>query len=71
MRVRIDRQSDALYMDFTGTEIESSAEVAEGIILDYDQDGCLVGIEILDASKKAGDADVLRHLVLDVPDVAA
>jgi hypothetical protein len=46
-------------------------EVSDGIILDYDKDGRLVGIEILDASKKAGDDEVLRHLALDVPDVAA
>jgi uncharacterized protein YuzE len=71
MRVRIDQQSDALYVDLTGREIESSAEVADGIIVDYDKDGRLVGIEVLDASKKSGDVGALRHLVLDVPDVAA
>ena len=43
MRVRIDQQSDALYVDLTGREIESSAEVADGIIVDYDKDGRLVG----------------------------
>jgi uncharacterized protein YuzE len=52
--VRIDQQSDALYVDLTGREIESSAEVADGIIVDYDKEGRLVGIEILDASKKSG-----------------
>lgn len=71
MRVRIDQQSDAVYLDLTGREIESSEEVADGIIIDYDKAGRLVGIEILDASKKAGDVDALRKLAFDVPHIAA
>ncbi len=71
MRVRIDQQADVVYLDLTGREIESSEEVADGIIVDYDKAGRLVGIEILDASKKAGDADALRKLAFDVPHIAA
>ncbi len=71
MRVRIDQQADAVYLDLTGREIESSEEVADGIIIDYDKAGRLVGIEILDASKKAGDVDALRKLAFDVPHIAA
>lgn len=71
MRVRIDQQADAVYLDLTDREIESSEEVADGIILDYDKEGRLVGIEILDASTKAGYADALRKLTLDVPHIAA
>ena len=54
MRVRVDQQADAIYLDLTGEKIESSEEVSEGIILDYDKEGNMVGIEILDASKKQG-----------------
>lgn len=71
MRVRVDQQADAVYLDLTGREIESSEEVSDGIILDYDKTGHLVGIEILGASKKAGDIDALRKLALDVPHIAA
>lgn len=71
MRVRIDQQVDAVYLDLTGREIENSEEVADGIILDYDKEGHLVGIEILDASTKAGDTEALRKLTLDVPHIAA
>lgn len=45
MRLRIDQQSDAVYLDLTGQEIDSSEEVSDGIILDYNKDGHLVGIE--------------------------
>ncbi len=66
MRVRVDSQTDAVYLDLTEQAIESSEEVAEGIILDYDKDGHMVGIEILDASKKAGGIAALRQISLDM-----
>ena len=71
MRLRVDAASDAVYLDLTGREIESSEEVSDGIILDYDRNGHLVGIEILDASQTSGDLEVLKHLSLEVPNVAA
>ena len=60
MRVRVDYQADAVYLDLNNNAIESSEAVTDGIILDYDKAGNLVGIEILDASKKAGSLDALR-----------
>ena len=71
MRLRIDQQADAVYLDLTGRDIDSSEEVSDGIILDYDKDGHLVGIEILDASKQASDLETLHRLSLDVPHIAA
>ncbi|MBF0244612.1 MAG: DUF2283 domain-containing protein [Planctomycetes bacterium] len=67
MRVRIDKQADAVYLDLTGRAIESSEEVAEGIVMDYDKDGFLVGVEILDASKKAGDPEATANFHFDFP----
>ena len=61
MLVRVDREADAIYLELTSVPIEESEEVADGVVLDYDKDGNLVGIEILDASKKGG-ADALRHI---------
>lgn len=58
MRVRLDKSADAIYLDLTGKAIDSSEEVAEGVILDYGEDGLLVGIEVLDASKRIGDKDM-------------
>ena len=70
MRVRIDTQSDAIYLDLTQGTIESSEEVADGIILDYDAQGCLVGIEILDASKKSQNTETLRTVTMELGRVA-
>ncbi|MBI2568419.1 MAG: DUF2283 domain-containing protein [Candidatus Schekmanbacteria bacterium] len=67
MLVRIDAVADAIYLELTHREIESSEEVSEGIIIDYDRNGHIVGVEILDASKKTGDAMTLRQFNLEMP----
>ena len=69
MRVRVDQQADAIYLDLTGEKIESSEEVSDGIILDYDKNGNMVGIEVLDASKKTGGNSIFGQVSLDVATV--
>lgn len=66
MRMRVDKEADALYLDLTQGRIESSEEVSPGVILDYDIHGNLVGIEILDASKKAGSSAIFKSVGLDM-----
>jgi len=50
--VRYDREVDILYIRLTETKIEESDEERPGTIIDYDADGMIVGIEILNASKR-------------------
>jgi uncharacterized protein YuzE len=42
---------DAAYIRFSTEEIAESEEVATGIVLDYDETGRIVGMEVLDARK--------------------
>ncbi|MDB5631824.1 MAG: hypothetical protein JWR49_679 [Tardiphaga sp.] len=67
MRVRVDREADAIYVNLTDRAIKDSAEVADGIVVDYDDEGRIVGVEILDASKRTGDPTVLSQLDFDLP----
>ncbi|MCL0048550.1 DUF2283 domain-containing protein [Dehalococcoidia bacterium] len=50
MRVRYDEQVDILYIRIKETPYHESDEIREGIIMDYDKDRNIIGIEILDAS---------------------
>ena len=50
MRIRYDEKSDALYIRLREVKYFESDEIKEGIILDYDREGNVIGIEILDAS---------------------
>ena len=52
MRFNYDKQSDALSIRFNDKPYGESDEVSEGVILDYDSAGRIIGMEILDASKK-------------------
>lgn len=47
-----DVQVDVLTVYFSDAPVEESAEIEPGIIVDYDADGNIIGVEILDASKR-------------------
>lgn len=40
---------NAAYLRFSDSKVLESAEVAPGVVFDYDADGRMVGIELLDA----------------------
>jgi uncharacterized protein YuzE len=52
MKVKYYQATDSLYIDLADTPSTDSREVAEGIVLDYDAAGNLVGIDIDNASTK-------------------
>jgi uncharacterized protein YuzE len=52
MRLKIDRANDALYFRLTETEIFESEEVQPGVILDFDEKGNIVGVEMLALSTR-------------------
>jgi uncharacterized protein YuzE len=45
MRMRVDHAADAIYLNLTDRPIKESEEVADGIVVDYDDKGRIVGIE--------------------------
>jgi uncharacterized protein YuzE len=71
MRVRVDSAADAVYLNLTDRPIRDSAEVADGIVVDYDDQGRIVGIEIPDASKLADDPEALKQFSFELPRVQA
>ncbi len=52
MRLKIDHENDALYFRLDETEIVESEEVEPGVILDFDKEGRVVGIELLNLSTR-------------------
>ncbi len=52
MRLKIDKESDALYLRLDEAEIVDSEEVQPGVILDFNKDNRVVGIEILNLSTR-------------------
>jgi len=52
MRLKVDRENDALYFRLDESTIVESEEVQPGIVLDFDAQGRMVGIEILHLSSR-------------------
>lgn len=52
MKLEYFHETDTLYIDLSGQPSVESEEIADGIVLDYDGAGNVVGIEIEAASHK-------------------
>ena len=50
LRMHYDPETDAAYLRFSASAIIDSDEVAPGVVLDYDAEGRMVGMEVLQAS---------------------
>jgi len=72
MKLNYYPETDSLYIDLSEKHSAESREVSEGIILDYDAGGNLVGIDIDNASRKVQLKQlVLSNLPAQVTTVAA
>ena len=61
MKLHYDAATDSLYIDLAERPSVDSDEVADGVVLDFDADGHLVGIDINHASQRVN----LTQLVID------
>ena len=61
MRLKVDKESDALYFRLDEAAIVESEEVQPGVILDFDEQGQVVGLELLSVSERVR-PEVLRTL---------
>lgn len=61
MKLNYHADTDSLYIDLSERPSAESREISEGVVLDYDANGNLVGIDIDNASKKVE----LRQLILN------
>ena len=60
MRITYYPETDSMYIDFSSQESVESNEISPGVVLDYDSEGNITGIDIDNASKKLD----LQELIL-------
>ncbi len=58
MRVRVDKQSDSLYFRLDERRIVESEEVRPGVVLDYDENARVIGVEFLGISARASEEEL-------------
>lgn len=64
MKIRYDAEVDALSILFRDATV-STKHLDDGIAADYDAEGRLAGLEILDAVRRFGDRETLRSVMIE------
>ncbi len=67
MKLKVDQQADALYLTLSEAPASRSEEVSPGIVVDFDEQDRVVGIEMLYLSKRAPETEIHRLLYEAVP----
>lgn len=60
MKIEYDREVDALYVRLQEKFVAKTVEVNEGINIDFDDGGRLIGLEILDATARYDLSDIFN-----------
>lgn len=60
MKIHVDEQADALYLRLDESSVVESEEVEPGVVLDFDEQGNVVGIEILGLKDREPPVDLKR-----------
>ena len=58
MRIKVDKETDTLYFRLDEDRIVESEEIQPGVILDYDKDDRVVGVEFLGVSQRASQQEL-------------
>ncbi len=64
MKIRYDPETDTLTLVFKSSPVAESDEERPGIIIDFDEAGDVVGLEILDASGRVTNPRVVEFTVV-------
>lgn len=64
MNIAYDPEVDALSIMFRKAKV-TTKELGEGIAVDFDAEGNLVGIEVLDACARFGGRETLEEVILE------
>ncbi len=63
MKIDYDKEVDALYIQFLNEKASETQEVEPGIIVDFTKDGRVLGIEILNVSKRLLVMESVKDLI--------
>jgi uncharacterized protein YuzE len=67
MKIEYSKDVDALYIRLREAQSEDSMDIEEGVTVDLDEKGHIVGIEILDASEKMNLTDLVNVSIENLP----
>lgn len=67
MKIEYDPEADALYIQIREARPDDNIDIEEGVTVDVDEHGHIVGLEILDASKRLSPSDLASITIQKLP----
>jgi uncharacterized protein YuzE len=67
MKIEYDSEADALYIQLRAAYVDNNIDIEESVTVDVDKDGHIIGVEILDASKKLSLKDIANISIETLP----
>ena len=67
MKIEYDPEADALYIQIREARADDNIDIEDGVTVDVDEDRHIVGVEILDASKRLSPADLSSITIQKLP----
>jgi uncharacterized protein YuzE len=67
VKIEYDPEADALYIQIREARPDDNIDIEEGVTVDVDEHGHIVGVEVLDASKRLSPSDLASITIEKLP----
>jgi len=67
VKIEYDPEADALYIQIREARADDNIDIEEGVTVDVDEHRHIVGVEILDASKRLSPSDLTNITIQNLP----
>ena len=67
MKIEYSKEEDAIYVYFQEEFVAKSKEIEDGVVIDFDEKGQLIGIEVLDVSQRFSLSDIVNVNIENLP----
>ena len=67
MKIAYSKEADAIYVYFKEAFVAKSKEIEDGVVIDFDEKGQLIGIEVLDVSQRFSLSDIVNINIENLP----
>ena len=67
MKIEYSKEADAIYVYFKEEYVSKSKEIEDGVVVDFDANGQLIGIEVLAVSQRFSLSDIVNVNIENLP----
>ncbi len=67
MKIEYSKEADAIYVYFKEEYVAKSNEIEDGVVIDFDKNGQIIGIEVLDVSQRFSLSDIVNVSIENLP----